>query len=56
MTAMQLVRMDRPAAAELLEVYKGVLPPGEFSAAVEELSSGPCLAVEVREVLSTMQL
>lgn len=30
-----------------LQVYKGVVPPGEFSSMVDELVSGPCIAVEV---------
>ncbi len=30
-----------------LQVYKGVVPAGEFSALVDEMSSGPCLAAEV---------
>jgi hypothetical protein len=46
-TGLQLLRLDAPAASELLEVYRGVVPPGEWRAAVEELSSGPSLAVEV---------
>ncbi|KAI8472949.1 MAG: nucleoside diphosphate kinase [Monoraphidium minutum] len=46
-TGLRQVRLDAAAAAEFLEVYKGVLPPAEWSAAVEELSSGPALAVEV---------
>ncbi len=34
-------------AAEFLEVYKGVWPAGEWTAAVEELAAGPCVAAEV---------
>lgn len=49
MTAAQLFNVDRPAASEFLEVYKGVLPAGEFNALVEELTSGPCFAVEVAD-------
>jgi hypothetical protein len=30
------------------QVYKGVVPPGEFSSMVDDLCSGPCIAVEVR--------
>lgn len=39
--------LSKAEAAEFLEVYKGVMPPGEYSAAVDELSAGPCLAVEL---------
>lgn len=47
-TGLQLFNLPKQAAAEFLEVYKGVVPPGEFSAMVDELASGPCIAVEVR--------
>jgi hypothetical protein len=46
-TGLRLLRLDAPAASELLDVYRGSLPPGEWAAGVEELSSGPCLAVQV---------
>jgi nucleoside-diphosphate kinase len=46
-TGLQLFNLPKQAAAEFLEVYKGVVPPGEFSAMVDELASGPCIAVEV---------
>jgi len=45
--ALRQVSLSKPAAEEFLEVYKGVLPIGEFNAAVDELVSGPCIAVEV---------
>jgi len=38
--------MTRTNASEFLEVYKGVLP--EYSKLAEELSNGPCFALEVR--------
>jgi nucleoside-diphosphate kinase len=50
LTAAVQTQLDAPAAAEFLEVYKGVVPPGEFSGMVAELTSGPCIAVEVRRV------
>ncbi len=34
---------------QFYEVYKGVLPAGEFNAMVEELTAGPCLALEVAD-------
>ncbi|GBF99249.1 nucleoside diphosphate kinase [Raphidocelis subcapitata] len=46
-TALRLLRLDRGAAGEFLEAYRGPLPAGEWGAAVEELASGPCLAVQV---------
>lgn len=48
-TGLQLFALDKPAAAEFVEVYKGVVAPGEFSAMVDELVAGPCIAVEVRD-------
>eukprot|EP00199_Chlamydomonas_sp_CCMP681_P001950 CAMPEP_0119109454 /NCGR_PEP_ID=MMETSP1180-20130426/17919_1 /TAXON_ID=3052 ORGANISM="Chlamydomonas cf sp, Strain CCMP681" /NCGR_SAMPLE_ID=MMETSP1180 /ASSEMBLY_ACC=CAM_ASM_000741 /LENGTH=379 /DNA_ID=CAMNT_0007095211 /DNA_START=57 /DNA_END=1196 /DNA_ORIENTATION=+ len=48
-TAAQLFKLDKVSAAEFLEVYKGVLSPGEFNALVEELNSGPCLAFELAD-------
>ncbi|KAG2483996.1 hypothetical protein HYH03_017163 [Edaphochlamys debaryana] len=48
-TAGQLFNLERNAAAEFLEVYKGVLPAGEFNAMVEQLTSGPCIALEVAD-------
>jgi len=32
-----------------LQVYKGVLSPGEFNAMTDELTSGPCIAFEVAD-------
>lgn len=32
-----------------LQVYKGVLPLGEFNAMVDELTSAPCIAFEVAD-------
>ncbi|WIA11558.1 hypothetical protein OEZ85_011667 [Tetradesmus obliquus] len=48
-TGLQLFALDKPAAAEFVEVYKGVVAPGEFSAMVDELVAGPCIAVEVAD-------
>jgi hypothetical protein len=36
-----------PRARPSLQVYKGVVAPGEFNAMVDELTSGPCIAIEV---------
>lgn len=38
--------LDRATSEEFFEVYKGVLP--EFQAMAEHLTTGPCLAMEIR--------
>ena len=48
-TALRQVHLDKVAAAEFLEVYKGVLVAGEFNSMVDEMVSGPCVAVEVAD-------
>eukprot|EP01139_Manchomonas_bermudensis_P001583 Amastigsp_a2338_24.p1 type:complete len:378 gc:universal Amastigsp_a2338_24:1167-34(-) len=45
-SAMQLFRLGTADAEEFLEVYKGVLP--EYPGMVEQMTSGPCVALEVR--------
>jgi nucleoside-diphosphate kinase len=45
-SAAELFSLDRPAAAEFLEVYKGVVP--EYSGLVEQLAAGPVLALELQ--------
>lgn len=44
-SGMRLLTLSQAQAEEFLEVYKGVLPG--FSGMVQELSSGPCVALEV---------
>lgn len=39
-TALQMFSLDAVNASEFLEVYKGVVPPGEFSGMLDELTSG----------------
>lgn len=46
-SALELFMLDKPVAEEFLDVYKGVLP--EYSALVEHLTSGPVIALEVRQ-------
>ncbi|CAG9465481.1 unnamed protein product [Pedinophyceae sp. YPF-701] len=46
-TALQLVSLNRTDASEFYEVYRGVVPPDEFSDMLEEITSGPFLALEV---------
>eukprot|EP00892_Ulva_mutabilis_P003864 jgi/Ulvmu1/184/UM001_0188.1 len=45
--AMELFSVGHAAAGEFYEVYRGVVPPSEFSNMVDELTSGPCLVAEV---------
>jgi nucleoside-diphosphate kinase len=45
-SAMQVFNLDRTAADEFLEVYKGVLP--EYNALADGLTEGPSLALEIR--------
>ncbi|KAF0689518.1 Aste57867_19021 [Aphanomyces stellatus] len=44
-TAMELFNLDRTSAAEFLELYDGVVP--HFNEAVDHLTSGPCIALEL---------
>ncbi|KAJ8735668.1 hypothetical protein PYW07_007288 [Mythimna separata] len=44
-TALNMVIVENINAAEFYEVYKGIVP--EYKGMVEELSSGPCVAMEV---------
>lgn len=46
-SALQLFNLDLPTAEEFFEVYKGVLP--EFLPMVEQMTTGPCIALEVRQ-------
>ena len=38
--------LDRPTAEEFFEVYRGVLP--EYVQMIDQMTSGPCIAMEVR--------
>lgn len=46
-SALKMFYLDRPSAEEFFEVYKGVLP--EFTPLVEQMITGPCIAMEVRQ-------
>ena len=46
-SAMELFNLTRPVAEEFYDVYKGVLP--EYLPIIENLTGGPCLALEVRQ-------
>lgn len=46
-SSMQMFTLDTPTAEEFFEVYKGVLP--EFVAMIEHMTTGPCIALEVRQ-------
>ena len=45
-SAMEMFNLSRPVVEEFYDVYKGVLP--EYLPLVENLSSGPVIALEVR--------
>lgn len=44
---MEMFNLTRVVVEEFLDVYKGVLP--EYLPLVEHLSSGPIIALEVRQ-------
>ncbi|XP_030027568.2 nucleoside diphosphate kinase 7 [Manduca sexta] len=44
-TALNMIVVENINAAEFYEVYKGIVP--EYKGMVEELSSGPCVAMEI---------
>lgn len=44
----ELFNVDKRCAAEFYEVYRGVVAASEYSGMVDELTSGPCLVLEVR--------
>lgn len=46
-SAMQMFYLDRATSEEFFEVYKGVLP--EFQPMAEHLTTGPCIAMEIRQ-------
>lgn len=46
-SALEMFTLDKPTAEEFFEVYKGVLP--EFVAMIEHMTTGPCIALEVRQ-------
>lgn len=46
-SALVLFHLDKPTAEEFLDVYKGVLP--EFTGIVDQLISGPCVVLEIRQ-------
>ena len=45
-SAMQIFHLDRTSAAEFYEIYDGVVK--EFHSMVDELTSGPAMALEIR--------
>ncbi|KDO24817.1 hypothetical protein SPRG_09650 [Saprolegnia parasitica CBS 223.65] len=45
-SAMELFRLDRTSASEFFELYDGVVP--HFNEAVDHLTSGPCIALELQ--------
>jgi nucleoside-diphosphate kinase len=45
-SAMEMFTLDKPTAEEFFEVYKGVVP--EFVPIIDHMTTGPCIALEVR--------
>eukprot|EP00163_Fabomonas_tropica_P011610 TRINITY_DN2237_c0_g4_i11.p1 TRINITY_DN2237_c0_g4~~TRINITY_DN2237_c0_g4_i11.p1 ORF type:complete len:152 (-),score=33.92 TRINITY_DN2237_c0_g4_i11:380-835(-) len=45
-SAIEMFHVDRACSEEFYEVYRGVVP--EYSGMVEQLTSGPVIAIEVR--------
>lgn len=45
-SAIQMFHMEKANAEEFYEVYKGVVQ--EYPSMVQELTSGPCIAMEIR--------
>jgi len=46
--------LDKPTSEEFLEVYKTVVP--EFSSIVEHMTTGACLAMEIRQENAVQEL
>jgi nucleoside-diphosphate kinase len=46
-SALEQFKLNRPAAEEFFEVYKGVVP--EYTATVEHVTTGPVVVMEVRQ-------
>ena len=46
-SCMEMFYLDKTSAEEFFEVYKGVLP--EYAAIVEQMTTGPIIALEVRQ-------
>ncbi|NXI86657.1 NDK7 kinase, partial [Rhipidura dahli] len=47
-SALQMFNLERPNVEEFYEIYKGVVP--EYLEMVSELCSGPCIAMEIRQL------
>uniref|UniRef100_A0A8D0GGX7 Nucleoside diphosphate kinase-like domain-containing protein n=1 Tax=Sphenodon punctatus TaxID=8508 RepID=A0A8D0GGX7_SPHPU len=47
-SALQMFNMERANAEEFYEIYKGVV--AEYPEMVTELCSGPCIALEIRQI------
>ena len=46
-SALQTFFLDRATAEEFFELYKGVV--NEYSQVIDQMVSGPCIALEVRQ-------
>jgi hypothetical protein len=45
--SLEIFNVSKVVAAEFYEVYRGVVAASEFTGMVEELTSGPCLVMEL---------
>lgn len=43
----EIFNVNKVVAGEFYEVYRGVVAPSEFTGMVEQLTSGPCLVMEL---------
>lgn len=45
--SLEIFNVSKVVAGEFYEVYRGVVAPSEFTGMVEQLTSGPCLVMEL---------
>ena len=45
--SLEIFNISKVVAGEFYEVYRGVVAPSEFTGMVEQLTSGPCLVMEL---------
>lgn len=53
-SAMEMIYLNKTTAEEFFDVYKGVLP--EYASIIEHISSGPIIAMEIRQDDAVNQL
>lgn len=45
--SLELFNISKVVAGEFYEVYRGVVAPSEFTGMVDQITSGPCLVMEL---------